>query len=139
MAALDRRIPAAQTVRLEGTLDVSALPIKPALRYFLVRRADRVLATGAYRRLGSWYELDHRPYDYSIYVADRSRPPVRGAAVVSRAEYTDGWGHHVVTVWMRSARSARLDGHRSVSSTVNDHRNSQGGGHRLARARRQRL
>jgi hypothetical protein len=98
-ASLDRRIPPARTLLLEGRLDLSGLPIKPALRYFLVRHGDRVLAPGSSRRLGSWYELDHHPYRYTIYVGDRITPPAMHFALADRVAYRDGWGRHVVTAW----------------------------------------
>ena len=90
---------------LEGRLDVSGLPVKPALRYFLVRHGDRVLGPHLFPRLGSWYELDHRTYDASVYVADRGRHrPARHLQLVARAAYTDGWGPHVLKVWTGPGR-----------------------------------
>lgn len=104
VARLDRRIPPGRTVLLEGRLDVSPMPVKPALRYFLVRHGDRVLGPDSYLRLGWWYELDHRPYDASVYVADRTKRPASHLRLVGKAAYTDGWGPHVVTVWIGPAR-----------------------------------
>src|SRR5204862_8179927 len=37
IARLDRRIPPRENVLLDGRLDVSPMPVKAALRYFLVR------------------------------------------------------------------------------------------------------
>jgi hypothetical protein len=102
---LDRRIASGETVLLEGRLDVSGLPVKPALRYFLVRHGDRVLGPDSYPRLGSWYELDHRPYDASVYVVDRGRHrPARHLQLVGTAAYRDGWGPHVLKVWIGPGR-----------------------------------
>jgi hypothetical protein len=101
---LTRMFAAGQTVRLDGRLDVSPMPIKPALRYLLVRHGVRVLSSGAFQRLGSYYEADHRPYDATVYVGDRLRPPVAHARLVARARYFDGWGPWTVSVWVRSRR-----------------------------------
>jgi hypothetical protein len=103
---LDGRIPSGETLLLEGRLDGSGLPVKPALRYFLVRHGDRVLGPDSFPRLGSWYELDHRAYDASVYVADRGRHrPAGHLQLVARAAYTDGWGPHVLKVWVGPGRS----------------------------------
>jgi hypothetical protein len=108
-ARLDRTIPPGENVLLEGRLDVSPMPVKAALRYFLVRHGDRVLGPDSYLRLGSWYELDHRPYDASVYVADVPRPPARHFALAGEARYRDGWGRHVVTVWIGPGRQNPSD------------------------------
>jgi hypothetical protein len=113
---------AGQTVVLNGKLDVSPMPIKPALRYLLVRHGVRVLGRGARLRLGSYYELDHHPYDASLYVADRLGRPASHTRLVGRAHYVDGWGPWTVSVWEgpgsttaapRGARSGRPRGSRS--------------------------
>jgi hypothetical protein len=107
VARLDSRIPPGRTVLLEGRLDVSAMPVKPALRYFLVRHGDRVLAPGSYQRLGWWYELDHRSYDTAVRVSDQARPPARHLRLVGEEAYRDGWGPHVVAVWVNAAACRR--------------------------------
>jgi hypothetical protein len=103
---LTRMFAAGQTVRLDGRLDVSPMPIKPALRYLLVRHGVRVLSRGAFQRLGSYYEVDHRPYDASVYVRDRLGRPVAHATLVARAHYVDGWGPWTVSVWVAASRGA---------------------------------
>jgi hypothetical protein len=107
---LTRMFAPGQTVRLDGGLDVSPMPIKPALRYLLVRRGVRVLSRGAFQRLGSYYEVDHRPYDATVYVRDRLGPPAAHATLVARTHYVDGWGPWTVSVWVagRPRRSERL-------------------------------
>jgi hypothetical protein len=111
-----------QTVLLDGRLDVSPMPIKPALRYLLVRHGVRVLGRGATLRLGSSYELDHQPYAATIYVRDRRGPPAAHTRLVDRVRYVDGWGPWTVSVWEgpgsrsaapRGARTARPRGSRS--------------------------
>jgi hypothetical protein len=108
IAALGQRLTslftAGQTVRLDGRLDVSPMPIKPALRYLLVRHGVRVVSSGAYQRLGSYYELDHHPYDATVYVRDRLGPPAAHTTLVARARYVDGWGPWTVSVWVRLRR-----------------------------------
>jgi hypothetical protein len=99
---------AGETVALDGRLDVSPMPIKPALRYLLVRNGVRVLSRGAYQRLGDSYELDHRSYDATVYVGDRLRPPAADTRLVARARYVDGWGPWTVSVWVRLGRPHRV-------------------------------
>jgi hypothetical protein len=101
---LTRMFASGQTVRLEGRLDVSPMPIKPALRYLLVRHGVGVLSRGASVRLGSSYEVDHRSYDATVYVRDRLGPPVAHTRLVARPRYVDGWGPWTVSVWVRLRR-----------------------------------
>jgi hypothetical protein len=123
-ARLTSMFAAGQTVRLDGRLDVSPMPIKPALRYLLVRHGVHVLSRGAYQRLGTAYEVDHRPFDATLYVGDRLVPPAPRVRLVARARYVDNWGPWTVSVWVgpgsrattaapRGARSARPRGSRS--------------------------
>jgi hypothetical protein len=65
-----------------------------------VRHGDRVLGPDSYLRLGSWYELDHRPYDAFVRISDQARRPVKHVELVGEAAYTDGWGPHILTVWI---------------------------------------
>ena len=94
-----------QTVALNGGLDVSPMPIKPALRYLLVRHGVRVLGRRAYERLGYYYETDHRPYVAALYVSDRLGPPAAHTGLVARARYVDGWGRWTVSVWVGPGRA----------------------------------
>lgn len=123
-AKLTSTFAAGQTVVLNGRLDVSPMPIKPALRYLLVRHGVRVLSPGAYLRLGRYYELDHRPYDATLYIRDRLGPPAPHTRLAGRARYVDHWGPWAVSVWTgpgsrartaapRDARTARPRGSRS--------------------------
>jgi hypothetical protein len=115
---------AGQTVRLEGPLDVSPMPIKPALRYLLVRQGVRVVSPGASLRLGEYYDVDHLPYAATLYVRDRLGPPAPDTRLAARARYVDGWGPWTISVWVgpgrrattgapRGARTARPRGSRS--------------------------
>jgi hypothetical protein len=121
---LTSRFAAGQTVRLEGSLDVSPMPIKPALRYLLVRHGVRVVSPGASLRLGDYYDVDHLPYAATVYVRDRLGPPAPRTRLAARARYVDGWGPWTVSVWVgpgrrattgapRGARSGRPRGSRS--------------------------
>jgi hypothetical protein len=107
-AQLTRRFAAGQTVMLDGRLDVSPMPIKPALRYLLVRHGVRVVSRGADQRLGSYYELDHHPYDATVYVRDRLGRPAPHTRLVARARYVDGWGPWTVSVWVGLRRPHRV-------------------------------
>jgi hypothetical protein len=70
----------------------------------LVRHGVRTLSPGADVRLGSYYELDHRPYDAALYVSDRLGPPAPRTRLLARARYVDGWGPWTVSVWRGPGR-----------------------------------
>ncbi|HWY90132.1 MAG TPA: hypothetical protein VNY31_05615 [Solirubrobacteraceae bacterium] len=99
-AHLERVIPAGATVELRGTLDVATLPMKPSLRYFLVRHDVRVLGRGSYLRLGTWYELYDRPFEDIVWVDDGTRSPAPHARLVERVRFRDGFGAQVVSLWV---------------------------------------
>jgi hypothetical protein len=101
---LESVVPSGRTVELVGNLNVATMPIKPGLRYFLVRHGVRPLARGSNLRLGDWYELHRRPYEDIIFVDDGTRRPVRGARLVDRARFTDRWGPQVVSLWISRHR-----------------------------------
>jgi hypothetical protein len=96
---LGQAIPRAETVRLDGTLDVATLPFKAAVRFFLVRRGIRVLSRGAYLRNGDWYELHHRPYDLRLVMTDVRRRPVRRMSLLIGVGFTENGARHAVLVW----------------------------------------
>src|SRR6202035_2692354 len=110
-ARLDRAIPSGSTVKLLGSLNIATMPIKPALRYFLVRHGVRPLAPGSFLRLGDWYELHGRPYQAVVYVENGTRAPATGAQLLDRVRFTTGWGPEIVSLWVsrhgRSPRPAR--------------------------------
>lgn len=99
-ARLNRVIPAGTTVELQGRLDVATLPMKPSLRYFLVRHHVRVLGRGSYLRLGTWYELYDRPFDHIVWVDDGTRSPAPHARLIQRVRFRDGFGAQVVSLWV---------------------------------------
>jgi hypothetical protein len=101
-ARLDRLVGAGGSVLLEGGLDGATMPVKPAVRYFLVARGTRVLAPGSILRLGGWYELYRRPYREAIYLSDVPKPPVRGVKLVLGVGFRDGSSPHTVYVWLGS-------------------------------------
>jgi hypothetical protein len=105
-AALQRAIPSNQTVRLEGAPGGATLPLKAAIRFVLVRRDIRVLATGSLARNGNWYELHDRPYNMTLYVSDRTRPPVKRVSLVARVSFREVGVAHTLTVWL-----SRVPGH----------------------------
>ena len=105
-ARLTSLFAAGETVRLEGGLDVSPMPIKPALRYLLVRHGVRVVSPGASLRLGDYYDVDHLPYAATLYVRDRLGPPAPHSRLVARARYVDGWGPWTISVWVGPGRRA---------------------------------
>jgi hypothetical protein len=103
---LARLIPRGGTVLLEGELDGATMPVKPAVRYFLVARGTRVLAPGSSLRLGSWYELYDRPYREAIYLSDVPRPPVERVPLAFRVSFREGSTVNTVYVW-RSRRAGQ--------------------------------
>jgi hypothetical protein len=104
-ARLNRVIPAGSTVELQGRLDVATLPLKPSLRYFLVRHGVRVLGRGSYLRLGAWYELYDRPFDLIVWVDDGTRSPTPHARLIARVRFRDGFGAQVVSLWVLATHS----------------------------------
>jgi hypothetical protein len=110
-ARLDHAIPSGRTVKLLGSLNIATMPIKPALRYFLVRHGVRPLAPGSFLRLGRWYELYGRPYQAVAYVENGIRAPAKGVQLLDRVRFTTGWGPQVVSLWLdrrgRAPRHAR--------------------------------
>jgi hypothetical protein len=99
-ARLAQLIPRGGSVLLEGALDGATMPVKPAVRYFLVARGVRVLAPGSHLRLGSWYELYDRPYREAVYLSDVPRPPVQRVRLVFRAGFLEGSRSNTVYVWL---------------------------------------
>jgi hypothetical protein len=99
-ARLAQLVPRGGTVLLEGNLDGATEPVKPAVRYYLVARGTRVLAPGSSLRLGTWYELDDRPYREAIYLSDVPRPPVKRVTLAGRASFREGTTVNTVYVWI---------------------------------------
>ncbi len=99
-ARLAQLIPRGGSVLLEGNLDGATMPVKPAVRYYLVTRDTRVLAPGSSLRLGAWYELYGRPYREAIYLSDVPRPPVKRVDLVFHASFREGSTLNTVYVWL---------------------------------------
>jgi hypothetical protein len=110
IAAIGARLATAvrpgETVRLDGTLDVSTQPFKAAVRYEIARRGIRVLSKGATARNGAWYELDHRPYDTVITLTDRPRRPDH-AALILHVRFAEHGVAHSMFVWQSRPGAAR--------------------------------
>ena len=100
-AAIERAVPSATTVDYHtlGTLPPGTQPIEPALRFFLVRHGDRVLATGSFQRLGAYYEL-YRRYRWEVLLVNGHRRR-RGMTLVARVHVSDGWGTQTLSAWVR--------------------------------------
>ena len=95
--ALDRRVPAGRTVLLLSRLGDETFRFKMAARFALRRRGIHPLSPGTDERLGSWYELDHRRYDCSVYVEDGGARPDPRAARLTSFVYA---GVHPLSVWI---------------------------------------
>ena len=106
-AAIERAIPSGTTVDYHtlGTLPPGTQPIEPALRFFLVRHGDRVLAVGSYPRLGAYYELYHRAYRWKVLLVNGDRR-IRRMTLVARVHVTDGWGTQTLSAWVGRVRRA---------------------------------
>ena len=106
-SSLDRTIPSGRSVELLANLGYSTTIIKPSIRYFLARHGVRAMGRGSRARIGDWYELYNRPFEYVVYVEDGVEPPARGASVIDRVVIVDGQGHHVVSLWVAPHAATR--------------------------------
>ncbi len=116
-ARLARLVPAGGSVLLEGALDGATMPVKPAVRYFLVARGTRVLAPGSSLRLGTWYELYKRPYREAIYLSDVPRPPVSHVRLAFRVGFLEGSTPNTVYVWLSRPPAEDRRAHSGPSPT----------------------
>ncbi len=102
-AGIERLIPPRQTIEYNlGPLDTGTQPMEPAIRFLLVRHGDRPLAEGSYPRLGSYYELDKRRYQWVLYVTDGTRKP-RRMMLAARVHFRGPWGPETFSAWVRRA------------------------------------
>jgi len=101
-AALARAIPSATTIDYLtlGRLPLGTQPMEPAIRFFLVRHGDRVLAPGSLRRLGAYYELYNRPYRWEVLLVN-GPGRVHRMTLVARVRVSDGWGTQTLSAWVR--------------------------------------
>lgn len=99
-ASLERAIPAGRSVELLANLGYSTMVIKPAIRYLLARHGVRALGQGSKARIGDWYELYDRPYQYVVYLREGARSPAGGSQLIDRVRVVDGTGAHVVSEWI---------------------------------------
>jgi hypothetical protein len=113
-AGLHRGVPSGRTVRLLGSLGNSTFRFKQAARFAMLRRGIRPLSPGIDVRLGTWYDIDHRRYDCTVYVEDGARRPARSAVAVARMRFDDGTGSYPLSVWVAPDGCPR----RATSSTA---------------------
>jgi hypothetical protein len=106
-ASLERAIPAGRSVKLLANLGYSTMVIKPAIRYFLARHGVRALGQGSKARIGDWYELYDRPYQYVVYLRDGVNSPASGSRLIDQVSVVDGTGTHVVSEWISARPPAR--------------------------------
>jgi len=101
-AAIERVVPSGTTVDYHtlGGLPLGTQPIEPAIRFFLVRHGDRVLAPGSFPRLGAYYELYDRPYRWEVLLVNGPKR-IRRMTLVARVRVTDGWGTQTLSAWVR--------------------------------------
>ncbi len=88
-----------------GPLDLGTQPMEPALRFLLVRHRDRVLAEGSYPRLGAYYELYHRPYQWIVDIRDGLRREAH-MTLAGRVRFHDPWGVEVLSAWVQRSHPA---------------------------------
>jgi hypothetical protein len=103
LARLDRAIPSGRTVQLIGILGNETFRFKMAARYALVEHGVRPISPGTDTRVGSWYELDHRRYDCTVYIKDGAGPPSGPAALLAAVRYAQT---HPVSAWVAPASCA---------------------------------
>jgi hypothetical protein len=113
-ASLEKAIPAGRSVQLLANLGYSTMVIKPAIRYLLARHGVRALGQGSKARIGDWYELYDRPYQYVVYLRDGVASPAISSRLIDRVRVVDGTGAHVVSEWV-SVPPARASVHRTTA------------------------
>jgi hypothetical protein len=100
-AGIERVIPPGQTIGYDTKgLDLGTQPIEPSIRFFLVRHGDRPLANGSFRRMGAYYELGDRPVQWRLRLV-QGFGRVRHMRLAARVQFNDGWGHEVLSAWVR--------------------------------------
>jgi hypothetical protein len=105
-SGIERLVPGGQTIYFRlGALDLGTQPMEPPLRFLLVRHGDRVLAPFSYPRLGSYYTLGHRTYQWIVYLGDGIRPRPH-MTLAARVRFRDPWGTDVLSAWVRRAPHA---------------------------------
>ena len=108
-ARIDAFIPRGQTINYEtGPLDTGSQPMEPAMRFTLALHGDRVLSNGALPRLGPYYVLGHRSYQWAVLLTDGSAPE-HGMTLVSRVHFVDR-GHQTVSLWARHVHHGKKHG-----------------------------
>jgi hypothetical protein len=74
--------------------------MEPAIRFFMVRHGDRVLAPGSFPRLGSYYELYDRPVQWIVELREDTRPQPR-MTLVARVRFTSPWAKELLSAWVQ--------------------------------------
>lgn len=87
-----------------GPLDLGTQPMEPAIRFLLVRHGDRVLAPGSLPRLGPYYELYGRPYQWIVDVRDGTRQPTPDMRLLARVRFRSPWGPELVSAWAAAGK-----------------------------------
>ncbi len=100
LASINRAVPAGRTVQLTSSLGIATFRFKMAARYSLVGHGVRPVSPGTDTRVGGWYELDHVPYDCTIFITDGTRAPSRSAARLASVLYA---GSYPVSAWVAPA------------------------------------
>ena len=93
-----------------GALDLGTQPMEPAIRFFLVRHGDRVLAHGSFPRLGSYYELYTAPCSGWCYLTDGSHRARAHDARLPRA-FRSPWGRELISAWVQRVPPRRARPH----------------------------
>ena len=104
-----QKIRPGSVVYLTARLDDVTTPIRPHLTFSLRRHGVRALGTGAYIRLGRWYELEGRRYDNQL-ILFHEHPP-KGVAGTVLATGRLRFNGRIHTVGLLLAAGGRGDGH----------------------------
>ncbi len=104
-----QKIRPGSVVYLTARLDDVTTPLRPHLTFSLRRHGVRALGTGAYIRLGRWYELEGRRYDNQLILFHEHPPKgVSGKVLATGRLRFNGRLH---TVGLLLAPGGRGDGH----------------------------
>jgi hypothetical protein len=129
-----RAIPAHDTVLLNARLDSVVTPLRPELTFALRRMGVRALGTGAYLRLGYWYERAGHSYDHVLWLFDRGAPRMPGGRVLARARLRVEGREHTVGLLLAPAPVATRAHRGSGGGRPRGSRRAPTGRHSAARA-----
>jgi len=109
-----QKIAPGSVVYLTTRLDEVTTPLRPNLTFALRRHDVRALGTGAYVRLGYWYELKRRRFDHQLVLFDDHPPKTPAGTVIATGQLR--FQGRVHTVGLLLAAGGQGDGHGEPTS-----------------------